>query len=106
MSLFPTKFQRSKENNFFKKLSKFCSLFLNLSSLKTPILERFHQRKVTVPRAFSMREGVKGKRANFVPPNLWKRLVQIRCGGGFYTFEELNPHSADLFFQSVSHLQT
>jgi hypothetical protein len=27
--------------------------------LKTPILERFHQRKVTVPRAFSMREGVK-----------------------------------------------
>ena len=32
---------------------------LNLSSLKTPILERFHQRKVTVPRAFSMREGVK-----------------------------------------------
>jgi hypothetical protein len=26
--------------------------------LKTPILGRFHQRKVTVPCAFSMRKGV------------------------------------------------
>ena len=32
--------------------------FLHLFSLKTPILGRFHQRKVTVPCAFSMRKGV------------------------------------------------
>ena len=32
---------------------------LHLFSLKTPILGRFHQRKVTVPCASSMRKGVK-----------------------------------------------
>ena len=32
--------------------------FLHIFSLKTPILGRFHQRKVTVPCAFSMRKGV------------------------------------------------
>ena len=37
------------------------NFLLNISSLKTPILERFHQRNVTVPSAFSMREGVNSK---------------------------------------------
>jgi hypothetical protein len=37
----------------------FAERFLHLFSLKTPILERFHQRKVTVPCASSMRKGVK-----------------------------------------------
>jgi hypothetical protein len=50
------RFQRSKSQIRIK--NEFGDT-LNLSSLKTPILERFHQRKVTVPRAFSMREGVK-----------------------------------------------
>ena len=38
--------------------------FLHLFSLKTPILGRFHQRKVTVPCASSMRKGVKKVKQN------------------------------------------
>jgi hypothetical protein len=56
------------DNEFYKPFEERSSsggFFLNLSSLKTPILERFHQRKVTVPRALKMREGAT-RRKGFV----------------------------------------
>lgn len=47
-----------------RKVIKTKNKRLNLSSLKTLITGRFHKRKVTVTRAFSMREGVKKSRKN------------------------------------------
>ena len=54
-----------KRNGGRKKTKKQGRKFLHLFSLKTPILERFHQRKVTLPCAFKMRKGVKTKKKHY-----------------------------------------
>ena len=52
--------------------------------MKTPILERFHQRKVTVPRAFSMREGVKVDYMVYVEVNLFFDEQVRESGEGYF----------------------
>jgi hypothetical protein len=49
---------RNSSDDFGLEDGSNLSAVLHLFSLKTPIMGRFHQRKVTVPRAFSMRKGV------------------------------------------------